>query len=279
MAVARLTGIRWRREQREVLRGIDWVIERGQHWALIGANGSGKTSLLNILNGYVWPTQGKVEVLGCQFGRCDLRQVRRRIGWVNAAFGEQFEQRYPDEPAVRVVESGRFASISLYEQPSAEDEARARALLKAFQCEHLADAPLATLSQGERQRVLLARAWMAEPELLILDEPCNGLDLLARETLLGAIQTLASQPDGPTIIYVTHHVEEIVPAITHALVLKDGSVLAQGPIRDTITEAVLSHAFSVPIRLDHADGRYWVRLRTERGLIPVWRTGSRGHST
>jgi len=252
--------VSWRRDDRWILQNIDWTVRRGEHWALIGSNGAGKTTLLNIINGYAWPTSGNVSVLGKKFGHCDVRELRKSIGWVSSALFDQYYRFRQNEPALNVVLSGKYASIGIYEHVSDKDREEAYALFEFFRCEELAHQPFHVLSQGEKQRVLLARAWMAKPELLILDEPCTGLDLLARERLLHAVQQLAEAPDGPTVLYVTHHVEEIIPLFTHAFLLQDGQVLASGKIESVLTDHLLSKLFGVTIHLTWQRGRPWVKL-------------------
>lgn len=260
MSIVRLENVVWRRDQHTILDTVNWTIERGQHWALLGVNGSGKSSLLQVIAGYIWPTKGRVEVLGQTYGHCDLREVRKAIGWVNSAFTEQIQQSRPYETALDVVVSGKFASVGVYDDTTSEDDDVAEEMLNQFGCARLADQPFRTLSQGEKQRVLLARAWMARPRLLILDEPCTGLDLHAREQLLGAMSELATSEDAPTVVYVSHHVEEIIAPITHALLLKEGRVLSSGDKTDVLTADTVSEAFDVPVRLTWENERVWVTV-------------------
>ncbi|MBX5436779.1 MAG: ABC transporter ATP-binding protein [Alicyclobacillaceae bacterium] len=261
MSVVEVNGVSWWRDGRAILRHVDWRVETGEHWAVLGENGSGKTSLLNVIAGYVWPTSGRVQVLGEVFGRCDLRVLRQRIGWVSPDLARRFVDSRPHDTALEVVISGRFASVGVFEPVDGEMEAAARQRLRAFDCEWLADRPFRVLSQGEQQRVLLARAWMAEPQLLILDEPCTGLDLAAREKLLRAVSHLGqSGRTGATLLYVTHHVEEILPVFTHVLLLKSGRVVAAGPTRDVLTNGCLSEVFDVPVAVTWRGGRPWITV-------------------
>lgn len=260
MSVIEIKNVNWQREDRHILQHMNWTVEHGEHWAIIGANGAGKTALLNIISGYMWPSSGSVKILGKKFGHYDLRELRKSIGWVSSALFERFNRFRPNEPTLEVVLSGKFASIGVYETIKESDRREADELLGFFGCAHLARQPFNLLSQGEKQRILLARAWMTKPELLILDEPCTGLDLLARESLLESVRLLAEAPDGPTILYVTHHVEEITPLFTHALLLKDGQMLARGEKKKTLTDDHLSEVFGVPINLVWQEGRPWVRL-------------------
>lgn len=260
MRVIDLNDVSWQRDNRWILQSINWKVERGEHWAIIGSNGAGKTALLNMINGYMWPTHGEITILGKRFGHFDLRQLRQSIGWVSSALVDQFFRSRKKEPTLQIVLSGKYASIGIYERVSDRDKEAAYELLELFRCAHLADKPFSVLSQGEKQRVLLARAWMAKPELLILDEPCTGLDLLAREHLLQAVQVLTEAPDGPTVLYVSHHVEEILPLFTHALLLQNGQVLASGKKGDVLTAEKLSTLFGINLDMTWQDGRPWVKL-------------------
>ncbi|MDQ0188842.1 ABC transporter ATP-binding protein [Alicyclobacillus cycloheptanicus] len=248
------------RQSVTILQDVSWHVRRGEHWVIIGNNGSGKTTLLNVINGYVWPTKGVVEVLGQRFGEVDLRELRKSIGWVSAAFGDRVFASHPTDHALDVVASGKYASIGLYDTPDADDIAAARDLLDAFGAAELADRTYHTLSQGQKQRVLLARAWMAKPKLLILDEPCTGLDLLAREQLLTALERMADAPEAPTLLYVTHHPEEVLPLFTHALLMKNGRTVAEGAKYDVLTSEGLSETFGVQVEVSWADHRPWVKV-------------------
>ncbi|NGQ97352.1 ABC transporter ATP-binding protein [Brevibacillus sp. SYP-B805] len=249
-----LNGVSWRRGERLILRDIHWRIEPGQHWCLFGLNGSGKTTLLNIINGYIWPTQGEVTVLGKRFGQVDVRELRKWIGLVSLSLQQKF---YGYEPVEEIVMSGKFASIGLYDVPSDEDRQRADDLLVRMGCAALRGRSYQTLSQGEQQRVLIARALMASPKLLILDEPCSGLDVLAREQLLQMIGQLADEPDAPTLLYVTHHLEEILPCFSHTLLLKEGSVYRAGATTEILTSDCLSGFLGVPVDVREWNGRYF----------------------
>ncbi|PTM58215.1 ABC transporter ATP-binding protein [Desmospora activa] len=255
----KLQQITYHRQNRRILDSIDWEVHQGEHWALIGPNGAGKTTLLNILNGYIWPSSGTVEVLGKTFGQTDLRQLRKSIGWVSSSLAEQYGRNHGRLTASQVVLSGKHASIGLYDSPSSEDTQQAEQLLETFGCQSLAHAHFHTLSQGEKQRVILARAWIAHPKLLILDEPCSGLDFPAREHLLHAIGTFGNQANGPTILYVSHHVEEILPFISHALLLQQGQILASGPKQQILTSHNLSQLFQMKVETEWQQGRPWIR--------------------
>lgn len=250
-------NVEWQREDTTILRNINWQVKQSEHWCIVGLNGSGKTSLLQILCGYTWPTSGEVNVLGHRYGEVDVREVRKSIGWVSTAL---IAQMHDHETAYRLVLSGRDATIGLYTAPNQEDIDKASELLETFGCSHLRNRPFRALSQGERQKVLIARALMASPQLLILDEPCTGLDLLSREQLLSMIEHIASQPDGPTLLYVTHHIEEILPCFTHTLLLKDGTVYAADETSNVLTTPELSRFFGVPVDIRSSQGRAWISI-------------------
>ncbi|MGG1660330.1 ABC transporter ATP-binding protein [Brevibacillus sp. NRS-1366] len=252
--------VTWQRDETTILQNINWQVRGNEHWCLVGLNGSGKTSLLKIICGYTWPTSGEVNVLGNLYGTVDLREVRKSIGWVSTALIAQLHEH---ETAFRVILSGREATIGLYSVPSAEDVKKAEDLLITFGCAALKNRPFGALSQGERQKVLIARALMASPRLLILDEPCTGLDLLSREQLLAMIEQIAAQPNGPTLLYVTHHIEEILPCFTHTLLLKDGAVDQAGPNDQVLTAERLSRFFGVPVNVQRSQGRSWISLGEE----------------
>lgn len=250
----RLDHISFIRDHTTILHDISLLIEKGQHWAIIGPNGSGKTRLISIINGYHFPSEGEAQVLGHRFGKTDLRELRLHIG---EASSEIKNMIHTQDSVTDIVLSGRFATIGLYETPSHEDRGRAKKLMEFFGLSEKEDRPFNILSSGEQQKTLLARALMPEPELLVLDEPCAGLDMGAREELLDAIQKMCDAPGGPTLILVTHHIEEIIPAVTHALTLRQGRVVAQGDKKDVLTGEVLSRTFDLSIEVQERYGRLW----------------------
>lgn len=240
-----LNNISLRRNGAWILKDITWKVNRGEHWVLFGLNGAGKTALLNVLNAYEYPTKGKITVLGREFGKAPLAEsLRKKIGLVSMSLQQKL---HPGDNAFEIVLSGAFASIGLYETPTDEMREKAISLLKELGCFEYANRDYATLSQGERQRVLIGRALMADPELLILDEPTNGLDFLARETLLESVERIAGGPHSPTIIYVTHHTEEILPVFKQTLLLKKGEVFSTGQTTDMISEQTLSKFYGIDV--------------------------------
>ena len=241
-----------------ILRGLSWRVERGQHWVILGANGSGKTSMLRALTGYMPPTAGTIRVLGETFGRTDWRELRKKVGLVSSSVHQMMPE---GETALAAVLSGKFAMIGYWGEVSDADRARAASILRRIEAAPLAERPWLYLSQGERQRVLIGRARLADPQLLILDEPCAGLDPVAREHFLQFLQRLAKSKSAPAMILVTHHVEEIMPAFSHVIVLKRGRVIASGARREILNSKNLSAAFGAPVRLTSRAGRYSLSVR------------------
>ena len=262
--VLKLDGLSIRRGGTIILRDISWRVERGQHWAMLGANGSGKTSLLSALTGYLMPTSGEISVLGQRYGAADWRELRKQIGLVSSSVRQMMAE---DEPALITVASGKFAMIDFWGDPSRTELAAAKRLLHQVECGYIADRAWSVLSQGERQRVLIARALMAQPRLLILDEPCAGLDPAAREHFLQFIQRLGRQKNSPTLVLVTHHVEEIMPVFSHVLLLKGGRVLAGGKKSAVLKSAMLSNAFNAQMKLSRRAGRYAMSVSAKRGVV------------
>lgn len=256
----RMTNIELHRDRKPILQNLSWTVETGQHWALIGLNGSGKTSLLKMISGYLWPSRGHVEILGRRLGRCDVRELRKTIGTVSHAVQEQLHYR---DPAVEVVITGKEAALTLYRERKKEDEQEALAWLERMGTSHLAEQPYGLLSQGEKQKVLVARALMAHPQLFVLDEPCAGLDIRAREELLSRLETIVRDHQTPTLIYVTHHIEEILPEVTHVMLLKEGRVIAQGQKEAILTDAYLKQALDLPVHVEWKYGRPWLQVLKE----------------
>ncbi|GMK38536.1 ABC transporter ATP-binding protein [Paenibacillus sp. CCS19] len=247
----------YRREGLTLLKDVSWQVAPGEHWALLGLNGSGKTTLLNLINGYFWPSEGKVSVLGHRFGEIDLRELRKEIGWVSTSLQEKL---YASDRVQNIVLSGKYATIGLYDRVEEEDVELARSLIAKLGCSHLWDREYRTCSQGEKQKLLIARALMAKPRILILDEPCNGLDLFSRERLLESIKELTESPDAPTIIFVTHHTEEILPVFTHTLLIRQGEIVRSGRNEDVLTSDVLSGFYDSPVVVETHGDRVYVRI-------------------
>lgn len=252
-AILDISGLRVARGTTLILRDVNWRVIPGEHWVILGPNGCGKTSLLKSLTGYLSPTLGEITLLGKRYGRSDWRDLRLKIGLVMSALQASIP---PAEPALETVISGRYAQLDLWAHPTAAEVTTAKRWLRFVGLGGLASREWIYLSQGERQRILIARALMARPRLMILDEPCAGLDPVAREEFLGFLELLARRPRGPALVLVTHHVEEIMPAFTHALVLRRGAVFASGPKKKVVTSRTLSGAFGAPLRLQSSRRRY-----------------------
>jgi len=242
--VIEMKNVSWKRNGKSILKNINWHVEKDEHWALFGLNGSGKTTILHMINGYIWPTTGEISVLGKRFGSYPVGELRKSIGWVSTAMQERLHE---DEYAENIILSGKFASTRLYDQPEHEDIDKALALMEEFGLCDFIHRPYRTLSQGEKQKVLLLRALIASPKLLILDEPCTGLDIFARTKLLDTIEQIANRKDAPTLIYVTHHFEEILPIFGHTLLLRRGEVFQAGETYKLLTEEKLTEFFESPL--------------------------------
>ncbi len=255
--VLALEGVGVRIEGRTVLADLDWTVRGGERWALLGPNGSGKTTLVRIASLYLHPTVGEVRVLGRTVGRLDARALRPRIGLASAALDRMVRR---DVTARDAVMTARHAALEAWwHHYDDADRARAEALLDRFGVGDRADQAVGTLSSGERQRVLLARTLMTDPELLLLDEPAAGLDLGGREDLVTRLGDLATDPATPPLVLVTHHVDELPPGLTHALVLGPHGPVARGPIGEVLTDDVLSRAFGLPLEVRHHAGRWTAR--------------------
>lgn len=245
------------RDGRTLVGPVTWQVELDERWVVIGPNGAGKTSLLRIAAAMEHPSSGTAMVLGQRLGRVEMSELRQRVGLSSAALA----QRIPDAEVVSdLVVSAGYAVLGRWrEQYDEVDYSRAIDTLESVGAEHLADRTFGTLSEGERKRVLIARALMTDPELLLLDEPAAGLDLGGREELVSRLADLAADPDAPALVLVTHHVEEIPPGFSHCMILAEGRVHAAGLLRDTLTAENLSAAFGQSIAVDTIDGRYFAR--------------------
>lgn len=245
--VLQLEDVSLKREGKWILQNVNWEIKKGEHWVLFGLNGAGKTAILNILNAYYFPTKGRVTVLGNEFGKTYLgEKLRKQIGFVSSSLQEKF---HPGDNAFEVVLSGAFASIGLYETPTDDIRQKAISLLESLGCISYANRNYETLSQGEKQRVLIARALMSDPSLLIFDEPTNGLDFIAREEFLESVEMIAKNQDAPSIIYVTHHVDEIMPIFNKTILLKEGQVFSSGDTVEMISNKKLSDFLNLPVEV------------------------------
>lgn len=258
-----------RRNGKEILNDVSWTVERGEHWVVLGGNGSGKTSLLNVLMNYLTPTEGEIRMRGREDAvnstSQDWDEWRRRIGFVSSSISQLIDA---EETGLEIVLAGRHAMVNYWQRTEDPKEIKAaEKILESVNCLALRDQIWATMSQGERQRVLIGRALMApRMDVLVLDEPCAGLDPVAREHFLSFVEELTQKGSFRSLIIVTHHVEEIIPSVTHALILKDGAILAQGEKRRSLNSLTLSRAFGSDLKLRSRLGRY--RLYYEDEFVP-----------
>ncbi|MEJ7628265.1 MAG: ABC transporter ATP-binding protein [Nocardioidaceae bacterium] len=258
--VIELAGVSVVRAGNRLLSDVSWQVEHDERWVVLGPNGAGKTTLLQVVSTHLHPTEGVAGVLGEVIGTVDVFDLRPRIGLASVALGDRVPH---DELVSDVVMSASYAVLGRWKEQYDElDHARAADLLREVGVKHLADRRFGTLSEGERKRVQIARALMTDPELLLLDEPAAGLDLGGREDLVSTLSVLALDEGSPATVLVSHHVEEIPPGFTHALLLRGGVVMASGPLETTLNEAALSRTFGQSLQLTHADGRYAARRRS-----------------
>jgi iron complex transport system ATP-binding protein len=261
-AVLELADVTVRRGQATLLDSVDWTVEEDERWVILGPNGAGKTTLMQLCSAQIHPTSGIVGILGEVVGTVDVFELRPRVGWTSAAVAE----RIPRHEIVRdVVVSASYGVVGRWRERYDElDHDRASALLHELGAGALLDRTFGTLSEGERKRVQIARALMTDPELLLLDEPAAGLDLGGREDLVATLSMLALDEYAPATILVSHHVEEIPPGFTHALMLREGRVVAAGPLPEVMTAQQLSATFGMRLTLREEDGRYTARRVTGR---------------
>lgn len=253
MPALELTDITVIRDGNRLLGPIDWAVAPSERWVVLGANGCGKSTLLRVGSMHLHPTTGSVTLLGEQLGRTDVRTLRTRVGYASAALAMSFRESITCRD---VVMTAKFAALEpWWHTYSDDDRARAESLLADRGCEEHADRTFNSLSSGERQRVLLARTLMNDPAIVLLDEPTAALDLAGRETLLHELNELAVDPTAPALVLVTHHVEEIPTAFTHALLMRDGVQVAAGPLGETLSDAALTKTFDMPLKIVEVDGR------------------------
>lgn len=261
-AVLDFAEVTVRRGQATLLDRVSWTVEEDERWVILGPNGAGKTTLLQVASAQLHPTSGVAGILDEVLGTVDVFELRPRIGVTSAALAERIPR---SERVDDVVVSASYGVVGRWrEQYDELDHDRATALLRELGVLHLAERTFGTLSEGERKRVQIARALMADPELLLLDEPAAGLDLGGREDLVATLSVLAHDPDSPATVLVSHHVEEIPPGFTHALLLRQGAVVEAGPLEEVLTEGALSATFGMPLTISHEDGRWAARRRTRR---------------
>lgn len=229
-----------------ILQGVEWKVRKGEHWVILGANGSGKSTLLNVFNAFIAPTEGRLFAFGREYGEDDWNEVKEGIGYVGSEVNRMIE---PGESGLDVVVSGARAMINFWGETDPKEQRAARSILRRLGCLALEKRYWRQASQGERQKLLFGRALMAKPKVLFLDEPCAGLDPVARSSYLEFMESNAFRPRSPSLVLVTHHVEEITPSFTHALLLSEGRVVACGIKEEVLTSRNLSIAFGSRIRL------------------------------
>ncbi|WP_410510981.1 ATP-binding cassette domain-containing protein [Paenibacillus sp. BR2-3] len=245
-----------RREQSLILDDVSLEIGPGENWVILGRNGSGKTTLLEMMTGYMFPSSGSIEVMGYKYGQCDVREVRKEIGYIGPTLMEKLSLQ---DPVWEVVATGAYAYLRFYQSIPDSVKERAIKLLEDMNLGSLVYHPLGTLSQGERKKAMLARCLMADPKLLIMDEPCAGLDLYEREKMLAEVDKLRRR--NVAVVYVTHHVEEIVPLFTHVALIRDGKLTGSGPKEEVLTKEMIMATYDIPVDVEWDGGRPWIKIR------------------
>jgi iron complex transport system ATP-binding protein len=249
-----LSNIYFIRDERTILENVNLHVREGEHWVILGRNGSGKTTMLDLMTGYEFPSRGKVEVLGNKYGECDVREVRRKIGIISQSLLEMMNL---NDLVSEVVATGQYAYLRFYQEIDPQVLEKAIDMLQKLGLGHVVKQRLGSLSQGERKKVMLARALMTDPEVLILDEPCSGLDLFEREKLLASI---AQMGKDMTVIYVTHHIEEMIPLFTHVALIENGRLFAAGPKDQVLTSENLERVFDVSVEIEWFRDRPWIKV-------------------
>lgn len=239
MRILKLADVSLIKNRKVILKDLNWEVKKGEHWVILGSNGSGKTMLLKMLSGYTWPSKGSIEVLGEKFGSTDIGNLRKLIGWVSF----DLQNKLQEFSAIDIVLSGYFASIGLYKKPDEKLVKEAKGLLEFIGLKGLENRSFPTLSYGEQKRILIARSLINKPKLLMFDEPCSGLDLKARDEFLKFIDKLAKKSNSPTIILVTHHLEEILPSINNILVLKKGKIITKGKRKNFLDDELIKKIY------------------------------------
>ena len=250
-------NVSFRRDDREILKNINWKIKKGENWALLGLNGSGKSTLLSMIPAYTFATSGEVSIFEKKFGTCIWAEVKEKVGFVSSSLNT-FSDSLNNQTLNNIVLSGKYNSIGIYQEITQKDREKANNIIKDFKLSHLKLNKYITLSQGEQRKTLLARAFMNEPSLLILDEPCSGLDIRAREMFL---KTLEESKSKIPFIYVTHQIEEIIPSITHVAILDNGEIVSQGNKFEVLTEENLSKLYGIDLKIEWSNNRPWLIVK------------------
>ena len=252
-------NITFKRDGRKILKDINWKVCEGENWALLGLNGSGKSTILSMIPAYTFATSGELSVFGKTFGSCVWNDVKTKVGFVSSTLNN-FSDRLNTQTLSDVVLSGKYNSIGIYQEITQQDREEANKIIDDFKLTQLKTNKFSTLSQGEQRKTLLARAFMNKPELLILDEPCSGLDIRAREIFLKSLEENFKNKNMP-FIYVTHQIEEIIPSVTHVAILDKGEIVAQGNKFEVLTEENLSKLFDIDLKIEWSNGRPWLLVR------------------
>ncbi len=257
--VLQVHGVTLTRGENLTLREFSWSVGKGEHWVILGPNGSGKSTLVQVLQGWLWPQEGEVSVLGRNFGSDDVAELRRHVAWV----GNEVEPEFPAHQTVgEVVASGTVGTLGIqFDLPDAKQKVAVKQALKLLRLTHLATRSFRQLSQGQRRLVVIARALAMQPDLLLLDEPTSGLDPVARERFLERVERLLRpNSGGPLVVYITHHLEEILPGFSHVLLLREGRVVAAGPRKKVLTPKILEKTFAARFTISSQNGRLYGRL-------------------
>ena len=253
-------NVSFKRDGREILKNINWEIKEGENWALIGLNGSGKSTLLSMIPAYTFATKGEVSVFNKKFGTCDWAEIKEKVGFVSSTLNN-FSDRLNNQSLMDVVLSGKYNSIGIYQEITQKDREKANNIIKDFKLSHLKLNKFGTLSQGEQRKTLLARAFMNSPSLLILDEPCSGLDIRAREIFLKSLEENSKNISDIPFIYVTHQIEEIISSISHVAILDNGEIVAQGNKYEVLTDENLSKLYEIDVKIEWSDNRPWLIVK------------------
>lgn len=252
-------NITFKRDGRKILKDINWKVCKGENWALLGLNGSGKSTILSMIPAYTFATSGELSVFGKTFGSCVWNDVKAKVGFVSSTLNN-FSDRLNTQTLSDVVLSGKYNSIGIYQEITQQDREEANKIIDDFKLTQLKTNKFSTLSQGEQRKTLLARAFMNKPELLILDEPCSGLDIRAREIFLKSLEENFKNKNMP-FIYVTHQIEEIISSVTHVAILDKGEIVAQGNKFEVLTEENLSKLFDIDLKIEWSNDRPWLLVR------------------
>lgn len=253
-------NVSFKRDGREILKNVNWDMKEGENWALIGLNGSGKSTLLSMIPAYTFATKGEVSVFGKKFGTCVWANIKEKIGFVSSTLNN-FSDRLNNQSLIDVILSGKYNSIGIYQEISQKDREKANNIIEAFKLSHLKLNKYGTLSQGEQRKTLLARAFMNNPSLLILDEPCSGLDIKAREIFLKSLEENSLNKNAIPFVYVTHQIEEIISPITHVALLDKGEIIVQGNKYDVLTDKNLAKLYGIDVKIEWSNNRPWLIVR------------------